>query len=217
MVAVFSAMGLAACGESGSMTGTWVQPVPGMPQMEQGFVLRADGTAASVNMATLAYESWKVEHDRLILSGKSIGNGQTIAFSDTFAIDKLTADSLVIGKGALKLKYARSRGDGQNVLPMVQLAPARAVETVEGTLTIGHEVRSLKVEGDSCLYWVVDKTGGRLYQQYDSITGGTKAGIPVHARLQVTDMGEPSGDGFAKGYDRVLQVLVVERLSQAEE
>ena len=208
---------LTACSNGTDLAGKWLQPVPGLPDLEQGFILEKNGKASSVNMATLQYETWKKESDLLILSGKSIGNGQTIAFSDTFAIDKLTADSLVIGKGTLKLKYARSRGDGQNVLPMAQLAPARAVETIEGILTIGHEVRSLKVEGDSCLYWIVDKTGGRLYQQYDSINGGTKAGIPVHARLQVTDMGEPSGDGFAKGYDRVLQVLVVERLSQAEE
>lgn len=107
MVASLSAWALLACGESGSLAGKWVQPVPGMPQMEQGFVLEEGGKASSVNMATLAYEKWEKQGDRLILSGKSIGNHQTIVFSDTFDIEKLTPDRLVLQKGLLKLEYAR--------------------------------------------------------------------------------------------------------------
>lgn len=49
-----------------------------MPQLKQGFVLEADGKASSVNMATLVYGSWKLEGRRLILSGRSLGNRQTI-------------------------------------------------------------------------------------------------------------------------------------------
>ena len=52
-------------------------------------------------------------------------------------------------------------------------------------------------------YWIVDKTGN-LYRQYDSITEGVKNGRPVYAELQVMDAGCPQ-DGFAEGYDRVLQ------------
>lgn len=65
-----------------------------------------------------------------------------------------------------------------------------------GTLTIGHETRSLTVEGDTMRYWIVDKTGS-LLQRYDSITNGTKNGHPVHVRLQVIDMGH-SDEGFAE-------------------
>ncbi len=77
-------------------------------------------------------------------------------------------------------------------------------KTVEGILSIGHEVRSLSIEGDTCAYWVADKTG-KLVQLYDSITGGVKNGRPVYAKLQVVDVGH-SEEGFAGGYDRVLQV-----------
>lgn len=31
----------------------------GMPGMQQGFVLDGDGSASSINMATLKYEAWK--------------------------------------------------------------------------------------------------------------------------------------------------------------
>ena len=79
---------LPAC-NGASIEGAWVEPVPGMENMQQGFVLEPDGTASSINMATLQYESWKKEGDVLILAGKSIGNHQTIAFSDTLVIKDL--------------------------------------------------------------------------------------------------------------------------------
>lgn len=80
---------LPAC-NGASIEGAWVEPVPGMENMQQGFVLEPDGTASSINMATLQYESWKKEGDVLILAGKSIGNHQTIAFSDTLVIKDLS-------------------------------------------------------------------------------------------------------------------------------
>ena len=52
----------------------------------QGFRLEADGGASSVNMATLTTERWKREGDRLILEGKSIGNGQTIEYRDEWTV-----------------------------------------------------------------------------------------------------------------------------------
>lgn len=92
-LAGLSALALAACGKNANLAGEWIQPVPGMPQMTQGFTLKEDGSASSINMATLKYESWKEENGKLILTGKSIGNSQTIAFADTFEIEKLTDNS----------------------------------------------------------------------------------------------------------------------------
>ena len=37
-------------------------------------------------MATLTTERWKREGDRLILEGKSIGNGQTIEYRDEWTV-----------------------------------------------------------------------------------------------------------------------------------
>lgn len=83
--------------------------------------------------------------------------------------------------------------------------------TVEGILTIGHEVRCLTIQGDTADYWIIDKTGD-LVRQYDSITQGQKNGRPVYAELQVVDAGYPK-DGFARNYDRVMEVVGIGSLA----
>lgn len=101
---------LISCSSGGAnIEGEWIQLVPGMGHMTQGFSLQEGGKASSINMATLQYESWAQEGDVLILTGKSIGNHQTIDFSDTLSIESQTSDSLVLKKGALLLKYERKQ------------------------------------------------------------------------------------------------------------
>lgn len=73
----------AACHDKTTLTGDWIEPVPGNTNTTQGFSLKENGEATSINMATLQYKSWAQEDNRLILSGESIGNHQTISFSDT--------------------------------------------------------------------------------------------------------------------------------------
>ena len=89
----------AACHDKTTLTGDWIEPVPGTTNTIQGFSLKENGEATSINMATLQYKSWTQEDNRLILSGESIGNHQTISFSDTLKILKLSEDSLILKKG----------------------------------------------------------------------------------------------------------------------
>ena len=189
----FLAVSLAACGDAENIVGKWVQPVPGLPEMQQGFVLEAGGKASSVNMATLQYETWQHHGKSLILSGKSMGNHQVIEFSDTLIIEKMTSDSLILKKGQLTLRYSAS-----------QITPAGSTCVMKGRLTIGPEVRSFVPEGEDEAFWVVDKSG-ELYQAYDKVTGGMKNGTTVWAKLQVEDMGK-SQEGFAADYQGVLRV-----------
>lgn len=100
-------LALAACSSNATLEGQWVEPVPGLENNVQGFSLEADGKASSINMATLQYKTWKQEGQSLLLSGESIGNAQTIAFTDTLVIERLTQDSLILKKGSLSLKYSR--------------------------------------------------------------------------------------------------------------
>ena len=95
-----------ACTQA-DIVGEWTQPVPGMEDMTQGFALEQGGTASSINMATLQYEKWERQGDLLILSGKSIGNVQTLDFSDTLRIDLLTDTELTLTRGNLTLEYTR--------------------------------------------------------------------------------------------------------------
>ena len=89
--------------------GAWVEPVPGMEGQVQGINIEEGGIASSVNMATLVYESWKQEGDQLVLTGKSIGNGQTIEFADTMAIKNLTPDSLILDNQGMEIRYAKQK------------------------------------------------------------------------------------------------------------
>jgi hypothetical protein len=78
---------LYSCGKKEIVpTGSWVAPISGMEPFQWGFTLNADGTAKSINSATLQYKTWKRMKDRLIVEGESIGNKITVPASDTFLI-----------------------------------------------------------------------------------------------------------------------------------
>lgn len=101
-----TAIALTACCGNG-IEGEWVEPAPGMEDMMQGMNLEHGGKASSINMATLQYEKWEKRGDRLLLSGKSIGNGMTIPFTDTLVIVKLTATELTLKRGSLTQNFQR--------------------------------------------------------------------------------------------------------------
>ena len=86
-----------ACTQAPAIEGTWVQPIPGLSSGEmQGITLEKGGKASSVNMATLTYETWSQNGNTLVLTGKSLGNGQTIEVNLQYNIKELTADKLVL-------------------------------------------------------------------------------------------------------------------------
>lgn len=91
--------------------GNWLETRTVDLQSEQGVTLNADGTAASIGMATLKYESWSLLDDRIILNGKSIGNGQTIDFSDTMDIVKISNDTLIIRRKGKDITFTKGNAD----------------------------------------------------------------------------------------------------------
>lgn len=87
------------------LTGVWLEQMPAHPNLIQGIRLSADGNAESIGTATLTYDFWellspqtKQDRCRLVLHGHSIGNRQTLDFSDTLDILVCTPDSLVLGQ-----------------------------------------------------------------------------------------------------------------------
>lgn len=92
-----------------TLEGSWVEPVPGMEEQTQGFTLNEDGTAVSINMATLQYHEWSASGDTLVLTGKSIGNGQTIDMADTLLIVSVSADSLVVRQHQLTRTFHKAQ------------------------------------------------------------------------------------------------------------
>ncbi len=77
--------------------GSWVEPNPINDKEVQGLKLNNDGTASSINMATLQYKSWKLRSGQLVLISESIGNG--ISFRDT-----TTYDIVQVDRNNLKIK-----------------------------------------------------------------------------------------------------------------
>ena len=98
---------LAACGEKNSIEGKWIEPVPNMPEIKQGFSLEQGGVAESINMATLQYYAWEVKDNTLILSGKSIGNHQVIEFTEEYEIASIYDDKLILKNGDFVREFTR--------------------------------------------------------------------------------------------------------------
>ncbi len=87
---------LVGCREKDSLIGQWVQPIEGTQNQIQGMMLTEDGEARSINMNTLLYDKWQRKGNLLILSGKSIGNGQTIEFEETYVFRQPDKNTLVL-------------------------------------------------------------------------------------------------------------------------
>lgn len=84
---------------------TWFEPVPAQFGRQQGFILDEDGSAESVNMATLEYESWQVADRKLTLRGRSIGNGGTFPFEEVWNVVMVSKKKLVLQRGGVYKTY----------------------------------------------------------------------------------------------------------------
>lgn len=95
------------------LTGNWIEVMPVNQHIVQGVSLYEKGEASSIGMATLQYQHWGLTGDsRLVLEGKSIGNGQTIEFADTLDIVSFSGDTLTLGKGDMyRIQYVRRQDD----------------------------------------------------------------------------------------------------------
>lgn len=146
--------------ETFPIAGNWIEVVPSDNMFFQGMTLNEDGSAKSIGMETLLYEKWSSNDGKLILSGKSIGNSQTINFSDTLDILKHTADTLIVGDMTSQITYIRSDSiqiepqNEVNILDSLQYiekygkvvtetyrgtVPAASCPGIEYTITIHHQ------------------------------------------------------------------------------
>lgn len=80
------------------LAGKWLQPVSGLEKEVQGFELRKDGIAKSINMYTRVYEKWLLLRDTLLLWNHTEGvqEKDSAATIDTTVIRALTDSTLVL-------------------------------------------------------------------------------------------------------------------------
>lgn len=81
--------------DSVAIFGKWIQPVQGIDSILQGFHLKKNGTASSINMETLKYDKWKLLKDTLMLWSHSEGVAKRSATIDTLLIKTLNDTVLV--------------------------------------------------------------------------------------------------------------------------
>jgi len=89
------------------LTGSWVQPNPINEKEVQGFELKKDGSAESINMATLVFKKWWVENGKLTLVAESIGNGSSSIDTTIYEIIKNTDKELELKQGDYIEKYTK--------------------------------------------------------------------------------------------------------------
>lgn len=88
--------------------GNWIEENALNNNFIQGISLSPQNKAQSINMATLQYETWEIKDNILTITGKSIGNGQTIEFKDNFTIKEITPTYMVLNKNTnYEIKYLK--------------------------------------------------------------------------------------------------------------
>lgn len=184
------------------LVGLWVEPIPEMNKV-QGVALKEGGEAHSINMATLLYEHWDCSGNELFLTGKSVGNHQTIAFTDTLKIEKVSTDSLILMRGHTRIAYRKSIEEcGFSASPRIIL---------HGTVTIAPEVHTFRPDGTTTDYWIIDKSG-YLQVKYK------EAQVPewkVEAELELKEITTTTAE-FAKHYAGAYEVMRVISLDESK-
>ena len=89
------------------LLGSWVQPNPINEKEVQGFTLKNDGTAESINMATLLYKKWWTEEGKLILVSESLGNGSSSIDTTKYEIINKTNSILELKNGNYTDRYIK--------------------------------------------------------------------------------------------------------------
>ncbi len=89
------------------LIGSWVEPNPINEKEVQGIILNEDGTAVSINMATLVFKKWWKQNDELVLVSESVGNKLTIVDTSTYQIVKINQQELELKNGDYTVKYRR--------------------------------------------------------------------------------------------------------------
>jgi hypothetical protein len=74
-----------------TLLGRWVSG-----EYNMGFELKSGGKAASINMATLDYNWWKLEGDKLILNSTSKGVSNPVTVDEVFIIRNIAPDKIIV-------------------------------------------------------------------------------------------------------------------------
>lgn len=89
------------------LIGSWIEPNPINENEVQGVKINSDGTAESINMASLLYKKWWIENNKFILVAQSIGNGSSSIDTTRYDIIKVNEKELELKNGEYTTKYKK--------------------------------------------------------------------------------------------------------------
>ena len=118
--------------------GRWMFYDPENPEFSMGIDIRIEGEAESINSATLVYTGWELldEAGKILLKGRSIGNGQEFDFSQTGIISKDAAGNYSLTIEGTKIVYTKVFEDSEAAAATEPAAaatePAAAATPEEG-------------------------------------------------------------------------------------
>lgn len=102
--------------DTAKLIGKWLQPVTGKDNEWQGMELKKNRKAIAINMYSLVYEKWELQHDTLLLwnHAEGVKSSDSTRTIDTVIIRDLTDTSLVLfpvkaAEGYLE-KYRKETG-----------------------------------------------------------------------------------------------------------
>ncbi|MDZ4712344.1 MAG: lipocalin family protein [bacterium] len=75
------------------LVGSWITS-----EYKMGFDLMSGGKVKSINMATLDYNSWKIDGNKLILNSTSKGVSNPVTVDEVYIIRTVTADKIVLSR-----------------------------------------------------------------------------------------------------------------------
>ncbi len=93
--------------ERNLLIGSWVEPNPINENELQGIVIKENGIAESINMATLIYKKWWKDADKLILVAESVGNGTSSLDTTKYEVIKLNEKELELKNNDYTIKYKK--------------------------------------------------------------------------------------------------------------
>lgn len=96
-----------AVGTNDELVGRWAEPNPINAQEVQGIEMMEDGTAKSINMATLLYSKWWIKDQKLYLVEESLGSGGSTIDTASYEIIKVGKDSLVLKNNDQIIRYKK--------------------------------------------------------------------------------------------------------------
>lgn len=88
------------------VTGIWLKMNKDGSVSMEGFQLKPNGNASSLNTPSVRYKGWQhINSEALILDGNKTAGKKDVLFSDTFHIEVLNDTMMRLTKGAVSVAY----------------------------------------------------------------------------------------------------------------